>query len=80
MFSSRQTNSMINKLHERVLRLVLNDRGSDFEALLRKSNHIFCHHRNIEMLMTEIYKIKNELAPPIKDSMLNRKSNSRNLQ
>ena len=36
------------------------------------------------MLMIEIYKIKNELAPPIMDSMLNRRnitySNFRNLQ
>ena len=35
------------------------------------------------MLMIELYKIKNELAPPIIDSMLNRRKityNFRNLQ
>ena len=35
------------------------------------------------MLMIELYKIKNELAPPIMDSMLNRRNityNFRNLQ
>ena len=67
MFCSRRTNNMINKLHERALRLVLNDRVSDFGALLRKSNDISCHYRNIQMLMTELYKIKNELPPPIMD-------------
>ena len=35
MFCSRETSSMINKLHERALRLVLNDHVGDFEALLR---------------------------------------------
>ena len=82
MFCSRQTNNMINELHKRALRLVLNDHVSDFEVLLRKSNDISCHHRNIQMLMIELYKIKNELAPPIMDSMLNRKNityNFRNL-
>ena len=58
MFCFRQTNNMINKLHETAL----------------KSNDISCHHRNIQMLMIELYKIKNELAPPIMDSMLNRRN------
>ena len=73
---------MINKLHERAPRLVPSDHVSDFEALLRKSNDIFYHHRNIQMFMTELYKIKNELAPPITDSMLNKRNityNFRNL-
>ena len=74
---------MINKLHERALRLVLNDHLKDFEALLQKSDDISCHHRNIQMLMTEIYKLLNKLAPPIMDLMLNTRNityNFRNLQ
>ena len=35
---------------------------------------ISCHHRNIQMLMIELYKIKNELAPLIMDSTLNRRN------
>ena len=83
MFCSRQTNNMINKLHERALRLVLNDHISDFETLLHKSNDISIHHGNIQMLLIELYKMKNKLAPPIMDSMLNRRNityNFRNLQ
>ena len=78
MFCSRQT----NKLHERALRLLLNVHVSDSEAPLCKSNDISCH-RNIQMLMMKLYKIKNELAPPIIDSILNRKNITyyfRNLQ
>ena len=73
---------MKNKLHERAMRIVLNDHISDFEALLHKSNDVSSHHRNIQMLMIEHYKIKNELAPPIMDSVLKRRNityNVRNL-
>ena len=73
----------LNKLHEKALRLVLYDHVSDFDALLRKNDNISCHHRNIQMLMNELYIIKNELAPPIMDTMLNRRNitfNFRNLQ
>ena len=83
MFCFRQTNNMINKLHERALRRVLKDRVSDFQALLRKSNNISCHRRNIQMFMIELYKIKNEFAPLILNSMLNKKNityNFRNLE
>ena len=82
MICSRQTKNMTNKLHERALRFVLDDHVSDFEALLRRSNDVSYHHRNIQMLMVEFYKIKNELAPPIMDSMFNRRNityNFRNL-
>ena len=63
MFCSRQTNSIVNKLHERALRSVIKDHVSTFGELLRKSIDMSCHHRNIQMLMIELYKMKNELAP-----------------
>ena len=74
---------MINKIHERALRIVLNDHISDFETMLRNINEITIHHRNIQTLMIELFKIKHDLAPPIMDSMLNRRTicyNFRNLQ
>ena len=46
MFVADKKNNMINKLHERALMIELNDRISDFEAELRKSNDISSHHRN----------------------------------
>ena len=47
------TNNMIDKLHERVLRIVLNDQTINFETLLAESSDICNHHRNIQKLMTE---------------------------
>ena len=61
---------MIKKLHERGLRIVLNDNTSDFETLVQKNNDISSHHKNIQMLMIKPYKIKSEVAPPIMYSML----------
>ena len=59
MFCSRQINKMINMPHKRALRIVLNDHTYDFETLLHKSSGISSHHRNIQILMAELYKIKN---------------------
>ena len=56
---------MINKIHERALRLILNDHTSDFDTLLQNNNDTCNHHRNIQTLMVEVYKIKNKLNPQI---------------
>ena len=83
MFCSRQINNMINKIHERAFKIVLNDRISDFETMLRNINDITIYHRNIQTLVIELFKIKHDLALPIMDSMLNRRTicyKFRNLQ
>ena len=80
--STRQTNNVINKIHQRALRIVLNNHISDFETILRNMNDITIHHGNIQTLDWTL-QIKYDLAPPIVDSMLNRKTichNFRNLQ
>ena len=54
-----------------------------FETILLNMNDITIHHRNIQTLMIELFKKKYDLAPPIMDSLLNRRiicSNFRNLQ
>ena len=74
MFYSGQTNNMINQIHERALRIVLNDHISDFETMLRNVNDITIHHRNVQTLMIELFRMKYDLALPIIDSMLNRRT------
>ena len=56
---------MINKLHERALRVVLGGDLSYFELLFQNNNDIYSHHKNVQSLIIEMFKIKNELAPPI---------------
>ena len=56
------------------LRIVLNDNICDFDTMLRNMKDITIHHRNIQTLMIKLFKIKYDLAPPIMDSMLNRRT------
>ena len=80
MLCSRTSNNMINRIHERVLRLILNDHTSDFDTLLQNNNDTCNHHRNIQTLMIEIYKMKNNLNPAIMDNMFERRNNTYNLR
>ena len=70
MFCSRTSNNMINKVHERALRVLLNDYESDFGKLLHINNGVCNHHRNIQTLLIEILKIEKGFAPPIMASIL----------
>ena len=63
MFHSRTLNNKINKLHERALRLAYNNDSSSFQELLDLDNSMSIHHRNLQKLATEMYKVKNNLAP-----------------
>ena len=63
MCHSRTLNNKINKLHERALRLVYDDRQSTFEELLNIDKSVTIHHRNLQVLATELYKVHHRLAP-----------------
>ena len=54
----------VNKLHERVLRIVYQDYASSFTELLDKDNSATIHNRSIQLLATELFKVKNGLSPP----------------
>ena len=71
---------MINKIHERALRLILNDHTSGFDTLLQNNNDTCNHYRTIQTLMIEIYKMKNNLNPPIMNFMFERRNNTYNLR
>ena len=65
MFHSRKLNNKINRLHGRCLRVVYNDRLSTFQELLNKDNSVSIHHRNIQCLATEMFKVHLGEAPQI---------------
>ena len=61
MFHDRTTNSKLNRIHERALRLVCKESESELEKLKKKYGTI--HQHNLQLLMTEIFKTKNNLNP-----------------
>ena len=65
MLQSCRNNNVIRNLHERCLRLIYNDKNSSCEELLIKDGSVSIHHRNIQALATEFYKIKNGLSPEL---------------
>ena len=48
MFCSRTSDNMINKVHERAVRLILNNQRSDFDTPSQNNNDTCSHHRNIQ--------------------------------
>ena len=67
MFHNRRHNNKINRLHERILRIVYKDYKSSFAKLLSEDKLFTLHHKNVQKLAIEIYKIKNELCPKMLD-------------
>ena len=61
MFHSRVLNNKINSIHVRALGITY-DSKSLFEELLNKDNSVSIHHRNLQVLAIEIFKIKNNMA------------------
>ena len=80
MFSSRKTNTLITRIHERPIRIVSGDNESNFENLLQKNKEITIHQRNLQVLMTELFKIINGYVPPIMDNFFIFRENTCNLR
>ena len=63
MFCNRTLDNKVNRIHERALRITYKDMRSDFDTMLLRDNAVTIHTRNLQLLMTEIYKTKWELNP-----------------
>ena len=63
MYCQRKSNNLINRVHERALRIAYSDYLSDFKTLLEKDNSVTIHQRNIQSLSVEVYKSLNNLNP-----------------
>ena len=56
MFCSRSLNNLINRIHERALRLIHNDHVSTFQDILEITKEKTIHQNNLKSLAKEIYK------------------------
>ena len=54
-----------NHIHERSLHIVFRDYNSSFKDLLKNDNCVCIHHRNIQSLAVEPFKVKENLSNTI---------------
>ena len=76
----RENNSKINRLHERCLRTIYNDKQSSFNELLQKDGSISIHEQNLQVLATATYKISNSLSTPLMKNIFPINRNPYNLR
>ena len=79
MPTSRNINNKINRTHERALRLVYQNNLSVSE-LHDLDNSVTVHQKNLQVLVTEIYNVKNGIAPEIMKDIFELKNLSYNLR
>ena len=65
MCHNRELNNKINRLHERVLRMIYKDYVSSFDDLLVKDNSHNIHGKNIRHLIVEMFKVRQNIAPDL---------------
>ena len=65
MFYCRTLNNKMNRLHKRCLRIIYNNNTSSFTDLLGIDNSVSVHHRNIQVLATELHELVNGLSPKL---------------
>ena len=80
MFSFRRSNNLINRIHERSLRTVYNATSSTFQELLQRNRSFSIDHKNIQTLTTEVFKVVNNICPPIMKTFCNFKENRCNIR
>ena len=69
---SRTINNKINHLHERYIRVIYNFKISSFKELLERDGSDHIHNRNLQKLATEMFKIFNNIPPPIFTEIFNK--------
>ena len=76
MFHSRQINSKVNSLHYRALHMVYLEETSSFEKLLTKNGFVTIHHRNLQVLAVEMFKVIKGIAPTFMNEIFSRNENA----
>ena len=80
MFYDRTLDHRINRTQERALRIAYKDYGNDFGFLLEQTKSVPIHVRNLQLLMTEMYKTKSDLNPPFMKDIFKERNISYNLR
>ena len=80
MFSSGISANGINQTYERSLKTVYNDTSNTFQEHLQRSRSARIHHKNIQTLTTKMFKVVNNICPPIMKIFLDFRENTYNIR
>ena len=67
-------------MHERALRIAFKDYTSSSEDLLKRDHSVTIHHRNIQSLAIELFKVKQNLSNSLLCNIFQTPSISYNLR
>ena len=62
MFHNQKLSNHTNRIHEIALRILYQNHNWTFEESLVKNGSFKIHDRNLQKLLTEIFKVKTKLA------------------
>ena len=77
MCHSRINNRKINRLHERRLRIIYNDKQSSFLEILEKDDSVSIYMRNIQSVAIEMFRVSRNISPLIMNDIFKEKDNNR---
>ena len=80
MLNSMALNKSINNIRERALTLTYKDNQSSFKELLEKYHYLTVPHKNLQVLVKEIFKVKSDLVPNIMKDVFELKEPPYNLR
>ena len=69
-FTQEHPKNTFNNIQKRVLRVTPDKKIDSFVKVLSRPQGITNHYQNIQILMAELFKVVNNLSPPISDSFL----------
>ena len=61
-------------LHETCLCVIYNDKISSFKELLEGDGSVPIHNRNLQILATDMFKVYNNITPPIFTEIFKRRN------
>ena len=70
-----KTNARINHVHDRALRKIYRNNSLCFDELLKIDKSYNVHHKNIQTLAIELYKIKSKLSNQIIQEIFEKRKN-----
>ena len=80
MFCSKTAHDLIDATHRRALCAKVNKFSISLDVLLRETNTVSIHTRNLRLLVIEVYKALNQLSPKIMWNTFNEWSSGYNLR